>query len=475
MQRKEPTESAPEGAGAQKTVRADSKGAGARTSGRDADADERAPGATTAAPESPAPAALAADLALRPLRNSLIVGLAALAVVTASLLGLERYRAVQQVVEQAGQANAELARAFANGITAEQWAFIARGATLRPQQLRADPAVAALRTEALRQMRGLSVAKFKIYSAEGVAVFSTNEHEIGEQKAGHEGFMRARAGETVSGRTLRDRFDAPGRVLYERELIDTMVPVPAPAGGARAVVELHSDATALLQERRQAVWPPVVLVFVLMAAALALLAAIARQADAGLRRLQAARTVQERTARRAVFEDVLTGLPNRLGFVERLAEVVARAKGRGRPAALMSIGLEHFKAVNHSLGLTAGDKVLVEMAHRLGVSLRDGDQAFRMGDAEFAATLPGVLTPEDAARVAQRIQQAVAQPVQIGDKEALLGVSIGIAFYPRDGKEAETLLRKAQEAMDAARVRGGGVHAFAASASAAPQPVGDAA
>lgn len=121
--------------------------------------------------------------------------------------------------------------------------------------------------------------------------------------------------------------------------------------------------------------------------------------------------------------------------------------------ALLFMDLDHFKHVNDKLGHSAGDKLLQEVGQRILISLRDNDTVARVGGDEFVMVLPQV-QENDAARLAQKILTTVAQPYQLGGLELMVTPSIGIALYPADGQDFETLYRHADTAMYRAKQDG---------------------
>jgi diguanylate cyclase (GGDEF)-like protein/PAS domain S-box-containing protein len=155
---------------------------------------------------------------------------------------------------------------------------------------------------------------------------------------------------------------------------------------------------------------------------------------------------EERIKNLAYF-DVLTGLPNRRLFTDRLQVAVANAHRHDMQLAIMFLDLDLFKRINDSLGHGIGDRVLVEMANRLGHCVREGDTVARLGGDEFVVLLPEIDHVEDAAKLAERIITQVKQPFQVEDHELYVTTSVGIAVYPDDGTTAETLIKNADTAM----------------------------
>lgn len=145
--------------------------------------------------------------------------------------------------------------------------------------------------------------------------------------------------------------------------------------------------------------------------------------------------------------DLLTGLPNRRLFLDRLELEVKHAKRSNRPLPLLFMDLDGFKEVNDSLGHEAGDRLLTEVAKRLTDCVREDDTVARMGGDEFTVILAGAKQRKDVELVAQAIIDALAAPFQIAQQPVQISVSIGIAFYPQDASSPVALLEAADQAM----------------------------
>jgi diguanylate cyclase (GGDEF)-like protein/PAS domain S-box-containing protein len=154
--------------------------------------------------------------------------------------------------------------------------------------------------------------------------------------------------------------------------------------------------------------------------------------------------------------DPLTGLPNRLLLADRLAQAITAAQREGVMLAVMFIDLDHFKAVNDTLGHEVGDQLLKEVAGRIGSVLRKGDTLARLGGDEFVVVLERLKRAEDAAAVAQKIIAGVAQDVLLAGQTVRTAASVGVAIYPGDGLDPSTLMRHADTAMYVAKSSGRG-------------------
>lgn len=171
------------------------------------------------------------------------------------------------------------------------------------------------------------------------------------------------------------------------------------------------------------------------------------------------RRVEERLQSLA-FHDQLTKLANRNLFIENLQREINLAKRNEEALVLLFIDLDRFKQVNDIQGHLIGDQLLIEVANVLRKTVRSTDIVARLGGDEFAAILPGVSQPEHVIRVAQGMVDAVAQRFIIDGHELHIGCSIGIAMYPKDGTDWDTLFQNADGAMNAAKDDGKGTCRF---------------
>jgi diguanylate cyclase (GGDEF)-like protein/PAS domain S-box-containing protein len=205
-----------------------------------------------------------------------------------------------------------------------------------------------------------------------------------------------------------------------------------------------------------------------------------KQTDSGGRPtvIVLARDITERRSaeariRRLAYFDTLTGLANREHFYDRLESALDFAKRHGRQLALLCIDLDNFKRINDTLGHSVGDELLRMMASRLREALRcndlpargtparvSDDDLSRMGGDEFMVLLPDIDGPDQAGIVADRMVHTIIKPMLLARHETMVTPSLGIAVYPTDGEDLETLVRNADLAMYFAKRQGPGRIAF---------------
>ena len=180
---------------------------------------------------------------------------------------------------------------------------------------------------------------------------------------------------------------------------------------------------------------------------------------------------QEDRLRYLAYYDPLTSLPNRRSFNEQLTRILKRCRRHNTGAALMFIDLDHFKRINDSIGHGRGDRLLVEIAKRLTVELREDDainyytdnnaeeegiptsntEIARLGGDEFTVVLSDVSDIDHIERIARRIHATLSEPIPLQSHNPVVTPSIGIAVYPQDGEDPDTLVRNADTAMYAAK------------------------
>ncbi|MBK8336869.1 MAG: EAL domain-containing protein [Sterolibacteriaceae bacterium] len=172
------------------------------------------------------------------------------------------------------------------------------------------------------------------------------------------------------------------------------------------------------------------------------------------------RKASEERVRHLAQYDFLTDLPNRALFADRLKQAIGAAQRDGSRLALMFIDLDHFKTINDSLGHNVGDMLLREVAQRLASVIRVSDTVSRQGGDEFLVLAPRIESPNDAARIAQKLTESIAEPFHLEGRKLVVTPSIGIALFPDDGTDMGNLIRNADAAMYHAKQHGRNAYQF---------------
>ena len=162
----------------------------------------------------------------------------------------------------------------------------------------------------------------------------------------------------------------------------------------------------------------------------------------------------EQLIQQMAYFDTLTGLPNRALFYDRLNQGIALATRDTTCLAVLFLDLDHFKNINDTMGHSIGDQLLVEVAKRLGRHIRTSDTLARLGGDEFVAVISRLNEQLNASNVAQKLIDSLQEVFQIQNKELHISASIGIALFPDDGADAETLIKHADMAMYSSKESG---------------------
>lgn len=165
--------------------------------------------------------------------------------------------------------------------------------------------------------------------------------------------------------------------------------------------------------------------------------------------------------------DVLTGLANRTLFRDRLDQTISLARRHGRQVGVLFVDLDDFKRINDDIGHASGDRLLQEAARLLTTCVRATDTVCRYGGDEFVILLPEIEHPEDASQVAAKLIAAFDAPLDIGDRDYRLSLSIGISVFPDDGNSIESILEQADHRMYQAKADNHSTNSVVATGSSA--------
>jgi diguanylate cyclase (GGDEF)-like protein len=278
----------------------------------------------------------------------------------------------------------------------------------------------------------------KLYAENGTVTYSTDHRLVGTREPSIEHIREALAG-TVRGDVTSLPPSARGK--SRQKALRTYTPVAVPGG--TGVVALFQDYGPIAQAA-EATFVPVAGIFeVVLVLLFFALVPILRRVTVRIRRQM------EEIERRALYDE-LTGLPNRSLFRDRIQETIQAAGQEPGSAAVMLLDVDRFREINDSLGHETGDRLLQEVAARLGNTVRAGEIFARLGGDEFGILLANG-SHEDATALAARIHGALEEPFSLSGFPLEIAVSAGIAGYPEHGEDVDTLLQHADVAMYVAK------------------------
>jgi diguanylate cyclase (GGDEF)-like protein len=399
-----------------------------------------------------------------------------------------RTSAMQQMVVDTESHNIAMTNVFRNSLWSRFANFVELSYVRDSETLRQADEGTVLRAAVIGLMTDTSVIKIKLYNREGMTIFSTDPKQVGESKQDNPGFLSALAGTPISELTHRNTFDSFEGTQSNIDVVFSYVPVTNPKGHIEGVFELYHDVTDAVSDINRTLWQLSLTVLGVLATLFFLQLVVVRRAQGILRtqsvaleeanrdldqRVQTRTTelqaeVNERRSAEARLDhlahhDPLTGLPNRLMFAEQLKKSISNTARGERRLAVLFIDLDRFKEVNDTLGHSFGDKLLVDVTHRLVTRLRAGDSLARIGGDEFICILEDIKDAAEAGYTADKLIELLIEPFQILEHEIYIDASIGICIYPADGEDVDTLVRNADTAMYQAKEHGRGrSHFYAA-------------
>ena len=335
-------------------------------------------------------------------------------------------------------------RALAN---ARQSAQLIDQSLVQPQLSAGDLAaglsqrhIRSLDRELQASLAGKQIARIKVWNRQSRVVYASDHVIIGHTFPASDELRAALAGNTASEVSdLRKAENANDRRFGR--LLEVYTPLRfgeslQPAGAFELYLPYRPIAEAIAHDTLE--------LYLFLAGGLALLYLALFRIVAG-----ASTRLRRQAAENAhlAMHDPLTDLPNRSLFHDRAQQAILAARRDGTGVALMILDLDRFKEVNDTLGHHNGDLLLQEIGARLGSALRDGDSVARLGGDEFGLLLPRGAEPSDALAVGEKVREALRQAFTLQGVTLDLEASVGIALYPENGQDVDTLLQRADVAM----------------------------
>ncbi len=381
---------------------------------------------------------------------------------------------VRSIIHGAEDQNVLMSRLLANTIEVAVPNYLDTPDLIDPQSLRNRPIVQELTTLFRSMTVGLELLKIKIYNTEGLTLYSSDSSQIGESRANNPRFLHAaNKKEATSKLSARDEFTAFSGVLFNVDVVETYIPILSDEKHIIGVFELYTDVTHLRTHiKEEIIWVSMIVISIFILFFFILLLIILR-ADSVIKNQyqkleKSHQTIEKRTEtlyKQANYDD-LTKLANRVYLYGQLKHELMLAAKRKTTLAFLFIDLDGFKNINDRHGHDVGDKVLKTIARRLMECVKEQDSQYRSIDSyssstvarhggdEFSLIIPDLSNSQDVDIFSKEIISVCSKPLTIKNKELTLGASIGIALYPSDGDEPNTLMRNADLAMYQAKQEG---------------------
>lgn len=365
------------------------------------------------------------------------------------------YFATSILVEQESHANQQQTRFMGQLLWPRFQSYVVWSKNQPASSLSTAPAVAEIDEIVGGLFSGTNVLKAKLYNLDGITVFSSQHSQIGGDKSDNAGFISASNGRVLSNLTWRNEFHAFEKVIVERDVVSTYLPLyDARTREVVAVVELYSDVTDLVSRIESTRNQVIVGSLACFGLLLGLLYALIVRADRLISSQHNALSEANEEISRLAYTDAVTQLPNRHSFDQALEESIHHCRRDSEGFSLLYLDIDGFKDINDGFGHGAGDAILAMIAKRLKQTVRESDRVYRVGGDEFALLMPGANKPESVIQIAKNLLAKVVQPIKLAEHTHIVSVSIGIACYPRSATNAKTLVELADAAMYRAKEKG---------------------
>ena len=325
----------------------------------------------------------------------------------------------------------------------------------------------SIKEDLLKQTRGLSVVKAKIYDNNGVTVFSTETSEVGNKNINNKGLLVSTLkNEPVSEIILKDKHNNYFRKSKESNIISSYVPIVVSGSDSRnGVFEVYSDVTGYTDEVSDSTLRIVLVVLGSMGFLYLFMFAMVKRADVALK-LQESEVEQAHEAilTHQALHDHLTGLANRLNLTKSLDSLLFSMDVDSQKCAVFCLGIDGLKSINESLGHQSGDAAITEVSRRLQAIFGETQIISRLGGDEFAVVLCDLKSDVEFEQIIEqieRMQKAISsEPILFNGHEISISTSVGVSIYPEDGRSVEDILQSAERALAHTKKAGRGGYQF---------------
>ena len=387
-------------------------------------------------------------------RNYSVASLIGIVLVAVSLVYFYQATETKALMERESQANADLARTIANTFWPKYADFISHAGEIPIGLLASQPEIEQINQDILHKIRGLRVAKVKIYDLNGLVVFSTQASQIGDNKAHNSGFQDARGGRVASEIIFRDSFSSFEGSIYDRNLVASYVPVRSSFDQpVEAVFEIYSDITPLLGDIEKTRNHILLVITSLMVMLYLFLLLIVRRAQ---KQLDANAVMQRRDQQHRLdyleYHDEVTGLLNRKGLLRQMQHyVLADNSDSSVGLGVVAIKLRNLGAISGGLGHQRVKHLLRLAAERIKGCASQHENVSHLDSSEFVLIVENLFSDSELDFLVDKLNHFFAEPIDVDGKSVALSIAIGVDSS-WGGKSCESLVNNALLALSECKV-----------------------
>ncbi|MDO8617011.1 MAG: EAL domain-containing protein [Dehalococcoidia bacterium] len=307
-----------------------------------------------------------------------------------------------------------------------------------------------------RHVIGASVLRANVWNRDGTIVYSSLPQLTGESAPANAALGTALAGgSAINVEEVGEDGESTVGFEGQAQILEAYTPIeqgsPPVIVGVVETYNAYDPVAASIASTKKSVFLGIAAAFAVLFAGLMFL--VKRGSDR-IRRQHTDLESHAQWLKYLAYHDALTGLPNRELLKDRLSLAISQARRSGSRLAVMFLDLDNFKVVNDTLGHAYGDELLKRVGEQLALVIRAGDSVARLGGDEFMLLLPSLPKVQDAVDVAARVLEQTRRQAVLAGQEFQVTASLGIAIYPDDGEDVESLLKNADAAMYRAKEKG---------------------
>ncbi len=382
------------------------------------------------------------------LRNFTLIIVASIIVLSIIFATSSKDILTNNLIESEKQNNEAITQLLANAIWSDFHRFLKTTNKLTADEIRRHQKMLFLNDSIKSKIQGLGIIKVKIYNNKGLTIFSSEFNEIGDLNKTWPRFIKAMNGKITSQLSFQDNNFEKKEVLKNKDIISSYVPIPMGDDTTiQAVFEVYKDITKIINKTYKIQHDIFLSIASVLFLLFLILFVVIRKADRVIKEYNHMQEEESEKIRNIAFYDDLTGLPNRVLFLDRLKHSLPLASRNQKLVVLIFLDLDKFKQINDNLGHEAGDELLLKVSERLTECVRTGDTVSRLSGDEFTLIVESLQTIEPATTIAKKIIQSIAKPYIINTNEVYITCSLGLSVYPFNDDNAESLIKKADAAM----------------------------
>lgn len=388
------------------------------------------------------------------LRNYTLITLTSVAIALFGL-GLILHNALNtQLVDDAQRESRVFTRVLDEAIK-ENAHILSDSKSMTRKAFRESPSFDLFDKLVRRYVTAFAVLRVNVYTPNGIAIYSTDIDQSDLDASSSAKYKLALSGQINSELESVNNIYTPDGLAGSHYAVTSYIPADWSGDGEfDAILQVYMDVSERLADLKKMRDRLYIYAGALLAGLFGILLLLLKTTGRNIQLQNNELARQKQEILHYAHRDTLTGLPNRVVFKKRLESAMSRACQHEKLLAVLSLDLDRFKYVNDTFGFAAGDELLIQLSERMSKCVHEYDTLSRMGGGSFAVVFEKISDVDDVTEVANRILALTSEPFLMQEQEVFVTLSIGVALYPFDDEEVDTLIQKSDTALYQAKEAG---------------------